>query len=137
MRNTSNHFPTQIVSTNNAYFNEVALHHSNAGIEQAYDCDVHQSNVSRVLANVIEMLHVCLKVFIVWPKQIVLRQTLLMQFLKSYPNAVVFLDHFEIFIDRPSDLLARAVMYLSYKHHKHTHLIIFQAYSSYKHDMFE
>ena len=40
-----------------------------------------------------------------------------MQFRKNYPNCVAIIDLFEIFIDQPNDLLARAVTYSSYKHH--------------------
>ncbi len=40
-----------------------------------------------------------------------------MDFRKNCPNCVVILDCFEVFIDRPSDLLARAQTYSSYKHH--------------------
>ena len=40
-----------------------------------------------------------------------------MDFRKDCPKCVVIIDCFEIFIDRPSDLLARAQTYSSCKHH--------------------
>ena len=40
-----------------------------------------------------------------------------MDFRKHCPNCVVIIDCFEIFVDRPSALLARAQTYSSYKHH--------------------
>ena len=36
---------------------------------------------------------------------------------KNCPNCIVIIDCFEIFVDRPSDLLARAHTYSTYKHH--------------------
>ncbi len=57
------------------------------------------------------------KFLIVWPERGILRKTLPMDFRKNCPNCVVILDCFEVFIDRPSDLLARAQTYSSYKHH--------------------
>ena len=88
-----------------------------SGIELAYQFGIHPSTVSRIFADVIEMLYVRLKFLIVWPEREILRKTLPMQFRANYPNCVVIIDCFEIFIDRPSDLLARAVTYSSYKHH--------------------
>ena len=44
------------------------------------------------------------------------RKTLLIDLRKNYPRCVAIIDRFEIFIDRPSDLLAQAQTYSSYKH---------------------
>ena len=55
----------------------------------------------------------------------VLRKTLPMDFRKkNCPNCVVIIDCFEIFIDRSSDLLARAQTYSSYKHHNTVKFLI-------------
>ena len=54
---------------------------------------------------------------IMWPDRTVLRKTLPMDFRKHCPDCTVIVDCFEIFIDRPSALLARAQTYLNYKHH--------------------
>ena len=40
-----------------------------------------------------------------------------MDFRKHCPNCTVIIDCFEIFVDRPSALLARAQTYSSYMHH--------------------
>ena len=40
-----------------------------------------------------------------------------MDFRKHSPNCVVIIDCFEILLDRPNNLLARAQTYSSYKHH--------------------
>ena len=88
-----------------------------SGVQLGYHFGIHPSTVSRIFASVIEMLYVRLKFLIVWPEREVLRKTLLMDFRKNCPKCVVIIDCFEIFIDRPSDLLARAQTYSSYKHH--------------------
>jgi hypothetical protein len=88
-----------------------------SGIELGYKFGVHPSTVSRIFSDVIEMLYVKLSFLIVWPEREVLRKTLPMQFRRNYPNCVAIIDCFEIFIDRPTDLLARAIAYSSYKHH--------------------
>ena len=40
-----------------------------------------------------------------------------MEFRKHFPNCVVIIDCFEIFLDRPTNLLARAYTFSQYKHH--------------------
>ena len=88
-----------------------------SGIELAYKFGIHPSTVSHIFADVIEMLYIRLNFLIVWPERETLRQTLPMQFRDNYRNCAVIIDCVTNFIDRPSDLLARAVTYSSYKHH--------------------
>ena len=52
-----------------------------------------------------------------WPKREILQQSLPMDFGKYCPKCVVIIDCLEVFIDRPTDLLARAQTYSFYKHH--------------------
>ena len=52
------------------------------------------------------------------------KKTLPMDFRKNCPNCVVIIDCFEVFIDRLSDLLARAQTYPSYKHHNTVKILI-------------
>ena len=82
-----------------------------------YRFGIHKSTVSRIFSSVLAVLFVRLKFLIVWPSRDVLRKTLPMDFRKHCPKCVVIIDCFEIFIDRPTDLLARAQTYSSYKHH--------------------
>lgn len=82
-----------------------------------YRFGIHPSTVSRIFASVLEVMYVELKFLIKWPKREILRQTLPMDFRKYCPKCVVIIDCFEVFIDRPTDLLARAQTYSSYKHH--------------------
>lgn len=70
------------------------------------------------------MLYVRLKFLIVWPEREILRKTLPMDFRKHCPKCVAIIDCFELFIDRPSDLMARAQTYSSYKHHNTVKFLI-------------
>ena len=88
-----------------------------SGTELGYQFGIHPSTVSRVFHDVIKVLSTCLNFLIVWPDRDVLKKTMPMDFRKNCPNCVVIIDCFEIFIDRPSDLLASAQTYSSYKHH--------------------
>ena len=82
-----------------------------------YRFGIHKSTVCRIFSSILAVLFVRLKFLIVWPSRDVLRKTLPMDFRKHCPKCVVIIDCFEIFIDRPTDLLARAQTYSSYKHH--------------------
>ena len=88
-----------------------------SGQDLGYRFNIHPSTVSRIFSNVLHVLYACLKFMIIWPEREVLRKTLPLDFKKHCPNCVVIIDCFEVFIDRPSDLLARAQTYSSYKHH--------------------
>ena len=87
------------------------------GQDLAYRFNVHNSTVSRIFLRVIEVLHVKLKPLIRWPDRDALTKTMPMVFRKHFPSCIVIIDCFEIFLDRPTNLLARAQTYSSYKHH--------------------
>ena len=82
-----------------------------------YRFKVHNSTVSRIFTRVISMLFVKLKPLIKWPERDASMKTMPMVFRKHFPRCVVIIDCFEIFLDRPTNLLARAQTYSSYKHH--------------------
>lgn len=84
-----------------------------------YQFGVHKSTICCIFCNVPEVLLVCLKYLIIWPSQDILKKTLPMDFQKHCPTCVAIMDCFEIFIDWPTDLLARAQTYSSYKHYKY------------------
>lgn len=77
-----------------------------SGEDLGYHFGIHQSTVSRVFANTLDVLYAKLKCLIIWPDREVLRRTLPMDFRKYSPKCVVIIDCFEIFIERPSDLKA-------------------------------
>ena len=73
--------------------------------------------VSRNFEFVVGLLFSKLKHLIIWPDRDSLQKTMPMVFRKHYPNCVVVIDCFEIFINRPTSLLVRAQTYSKYKHH--------------------
>ena len=73
-----------------------------------YRFGVHKSTVCRIFSSVLDVMFVLLKFLIIWPERDILRKTLPMDFRKHCPRCVVIIDCFEVFIDRPTDLLARA-----------------------------
>ena len=83
----------------------------------AFRFNVHNSTISRVFLRVINILHVKLKPLIRWPDRDSLKKTMPMSFRQHFPSCVVIIDCFEVFLDRPTSLLARAQTYSSYKHH--------------------
>ena len=63
--------------------------------------------------------------FIKWPEREALWHTMPQCFQQSFGKKVtVIIDCFEIFIDRPSNLLARAQTFSSYKHHNTVKVLI-------------
>ena len=88
-----------------------------SGQDLAYRFGIHSSTVSRIFSSVLYVLYERLKFLIVWPERETLRKTLPMDFRKHCPTCTVIIDCFEIFIDRPSDFLARAQTYSHYKSH--------------------
>ena len=82
-----------------------------------YRFGIHKSTVCRIFSSILEILFARLKYLIIWPSRDALRKTLPVDFRKHCPKCVVIIDCFEVFIDQPTDLLARAQTYSSYKHH--------------------
>ena len=84
----------------------------------AHCFNVHVSTVSRVFHNVINILDSKLvPALIHWPEREALRLTLPNCFRCSFPKCVCIIDCFELFIEKPSDLKARAQTYSNYKSH--------------------
>lgn len=84
----------------------------------AYRFQISVSTVSRYIHKWIDVMYVRLsKNFIVWPDRGVLKDSIPFSFRKNFPNCIVIIDCFEVFIDMHADLLDRASTYSSYKHH--------------------
>jgi hypothetical protein len=63
-------------------------------------------------------LYLLMKCLILWPDREELQMSMPMEFRKYFGVKVsIIIDCFEIFIDRPSNLLARAETWSNYKHH--------------------
>lgn len=83
----------------------------------AYRFQIGTSTVSRIFLTTLHVLYVRLKDLIYWPNREELQKTMPMEFRKYFGVKVaVVIDCFEIFIQRPSNLLARASTWSSYKH---------------------
>ena len=92
----------------------------NLGMQDlAYRANISRSTVSRVLHKWLVALddRLC-KACIIWPDRENLQKTMPACFQQSFGKKVaVIIDCFEIFIDRPSGLLARAETWSQYKSH--------------------
>ena len=81
----------------------------------AYHFMVSVTTVSRIVSFWMVVMDV---VVISWPEREQLRQTMPMCFQYAFGNKVtVVIDCFEVFVERPSNLLARAQTFSTYKHH--------------------
>uniref|UniRef100_A0A672YAS2 DDE Tnp4 domain-containing protein n=1 Tax=Sphaeramia orbicularis TaxID=375764 RepID=A0A672YAS2_9TELE len=78
---------------------------------------IHQSTVSRVFRRWINVMASRLHPLILWPEREDLRRSLPMCFQKFFKNCVGIIDCFELFIERPSDLTARAQTWSNHKQH--------------------
>ena len=83
----------------------------------AFRFGVHCSTISRYFHQVLDVMAVKTAPFIKWPERDTLRETMPTAFRKFFKKCAVIIDCTEIFIERPSDLLARAQVWSNYKHH--------------------
>ena len=82
-----------------------------------YRFKVSPSCISKTFHDIMHIMYVRMK-FILWPEREELQMSMPMEFRKYFGVKVsIIIDCFEIFIDRPSNLLARAETWSSYKHH--------------------
>ena len=81
--------------------------------------------VSRVFNSLIEVMDICSSPLIVWPEHKELQKTIPKCFIDAFGlKTTVVIDCFEIFIDRPTNLLARAQTFSNYKHHNTVKVLI-------------
>ena len=78
---------------------------------------VHPSTVSRYFHRVLDIVYEATAFLIQWPERDVLRLTMPLSFRRFFKKCCVIIDCTEIFMERPSDLLARAQVWSNYKHH--------------------
>jgi len=83
----------------------------------AYRFQIGQATVSRYFNRWLDVLYLSLSFLIKWPERGELLKTMPMEFRKHFRNCVVIIDCFEIFIERPTSLSARAQTWSNYKHH--------------------
>ena len=82
-----------------------------------YRFSVHRTTVSRNFHKVLDVMDVKLSHLIKWPDRETLRETLPTSFRRFFKKCAIIIDCTEVFVERPSDLLARAQMWSNYKHH--------------------
>lgn len=91
----------------------------------AYRFSVSCATVSRIWHQIINILHERLEFIIEWPEREVLQATMPVPFRKAFGCKVtVILDCFEVFIERPYNLLERAQTWSNYKHHNTVKFLI-------------
>jgi len=92
---------------------------TNADIENlSHRFGVSSATISRILNKWLPHIDKRLCGLILWPDREALQKTMPQSFQRSFGKKVaVILDCFEIFIERPSNLRARASTWSNYKHH--------------------
>ncbi|XP_067226618.1 uncharacterized protein [Chanodichthys erythropterus] len=91
----------------------------------SYAFNVSIATASRVFTDVIDVMFIRMKPLVIWPEREQLVKTMPMQFRKQFgKKCVAIIDCFEVFIDRPSNLIARAETWSSYKHHNTVKFLI-------------
>lgn len=91
----------------------------------AYRFDISLSTVSRTFLAWMTVIDVRLSPLISWPEREDLWRTMPVCFQYSFgKKTTLIIDCFEIFIERPSNLLARAQTFSTYKHHNTVKVLI-------------
>ena len=89
-----------------------------------YCFNIHSSTVSRIHHKVLDVMSVRLEHLLHWPSCLALCKSMPTAFMKFYHKCCIIIDCTEIFIEQPSDLLARAQTSSQYKHHNTIKLLI-------------
>lgn len=91
----------------------------------AYRFQVSVTTISRIFASWLPVMNQHLSPLIYWPERHQLWKTMPLCFQQAFGTKVtVVIDCFEIFIDKPTNLLARAQTFSSYKHHNTIKVLI-------------
>ena len=93
-------------------------------LDIAYCFQISQSTVSRIFQKWVPVMAERLSFLIRWPSRDEVRKTLPHVFHRNFPRCISIIDCTEIFIERPSDLKARAQTWSQYKHHNTIKLLI-------------
>lgn len=95
----------------------VKLHTDCAFHDLAYRTTASISTISRILLRWLTALDLRLSFLVYWTDREALWKTM-PRFVNSFGRTrAVIIDCFEVFVERPSSLVARAQTYSSYKHH--------------------
>ena len=80
--------------------------------------------VSRNFRKWIDIMYIRLKPTIQWPSREAVTKTMPVEFRRDFKNCICIIDCFEVFCERPSDLMARAQTFSNYKHHNTVKFLI-------------
>ena len=83
----------------------------------AYRFNISRPTVSRYFARWLDLLYTKLSCLIFWPDRDTLLKTMPIEFRKHFKKCAIIIDCFELFIQRPTSLPARAQTWSNYKHH--------------------
>ena len=84
----------------------------------AFRFGISKPTASRIFDKWIDVLNVRLNFLIIWPERKNLREAMPIVFKQNFEDRVaVIRDCFEVFINKPSTLQARAIIWSNYKHH--------------------
>ena len=101
------------------------LQNNTSSKDLAYRFDVHPSTISRILLKWLTIMNIQLKFLIIWPERENLRKTMPGCFRAEFGDKVAtVIDCFEVFMERPSNLLARSCTWSNYKYHNTVKLLI-------------
>ena len=90
----------------------------------AYRFGVSQSTISRLFNRWIVIMAQRLSLLIYWPCRDEVTKSMPQTFKKFYGRCICILDCTEIFIERPTDLVARSQTWSNYKHHNTIKVLI-------------
>ena len=90
----------------------------------AYRFGVSQSTVSRLFNRWIVIMAQWLSLLIYWPSRDEVTKSMPQTLKKFYGRCICILDCTEIFIERPTDLVARSQTWSNYKHHNTIKVLI-------------
>lgn len=90
----------------------------------SFQYGVHRTNVSRNFHRMLDIMYVHTSQLVKWPDREVLLLTMPSSFRKFFRICAVIIDCTEMFMERPSDLLARAQVWSNYKHHSTVKFLI-------------
>ena len=90
----------------------------------AYRFGISQSVVSKNFRKWVNIMYIYLKLFIMWPGREEVLKTMPEGFRREFNRCICIIDCFEVFCERPSDLMARAQTYSNYKHHNTVKFLI-------------
>jgi len=93
-------------------------------VDLAYRMGCSEATMSRVFHKWLDIMYCTLKHLIVWPDTDTLQQNLPECFRRHYRRVKCIIDCFEVFIERPVSLTARAITYSNYKKHNTAKVLI-------------